>query len=64
MVKNGSVGDSVIGTVPSGSGQFAMSSISVSCQKQSANATPNAIRETMSRDRNSSRCSTRVKRSS
>jgi len=40
VVKNGSVGDSVTGTVPSGSGQLAMSSISASCQKHRANATP------------------------
>ena len=65
MVKNGSVGEKVIGWSRSaGSGQLAMSSISASCQKQSANATAKATIETISRERSSSRCSTRVSRSS
>src|SRR5918998_3252450 len=41
-----------------------MSSISASCQKQSAKAAPNATSEMMIRVRSSSRCSTSVRRSS
>src|ERR671916_1648574 len=41
-----------------------MSSMSASCQKQSAKATPKATSEMMIRVRSSSRCSTSVRRSS
>src|SRR5436309_11813330 len=47
-----------------GSGPLAMSSSRWFCQKQSASATPKTASETIRRARSSSRCSTRVRRSS
>src|SRR6476660_6319483 len=61
---NGSVGLKVVGVKLPGRGPFAMSSSRWFCQKQRANATPKTARETMILVRSSSRCSTRVSRSS
>src|SRR3954454_3944842 len=61
---NGSVTPKVIGVRSPGSGALAISSSLLFCQKQSAKATPKAEIETTIRERSSSRCSTRVSRSS
>src|SRR3954466_12814241 len=64
VVVNGSATANVIGVVSPGSGALATSSSVLFCQKQSAAATAKAESETTIRVRSSSRCSTRVSRSS
>src|SRR5919198_6627838 len=64
VVRNGSAGLSVIGFLPAGSGPLTTSSSRWFCQKQRPTATASTARQTMIRVRSSSRCSTRVRRSS